>query len=68
MAEILLTPNAARVRELRCASWWTQAELAKRAGVRRETVGNVENGRPARPDSILKIAAALNVDEKSLVA
>lgn len=34
-----------RVRELRAARDWTQAELAERLGVSRQTVISIENGR-----------------------
>lgn len=34
-----------RVRELRAARAWTQAELAERLGVSRQTVISIENGR-----------------------
>lgn len=34
-----------RVRELRAARGWTQAELAGRLGVSRQTVISIENGR-----------------------
>ncbi len=36
-----------------------QAQLAERAGIARETIARVENGRPARLDSILQLADAL---------
>ena len=34
-----------RVRELRARDRLSQEELAQRVGVRRETIGNLENGR-----------------------
>jgi len=34
-----------RLRELRAARDWTQAELAERLGVSRQTVISIENGR-----------------------
>ena len=34
-----------RVRELRAARGWTQAELAERLGVSRQTVISIESGR-----------------------
>ena len=34
-----------RIRELRARDRLSQEELAQRVGVRRETIGNLENGR-----------------------
>ena len=34
-----------RVGELRAATGWTQAELATRAGVSRQTINSIETGR-----------------------
>ena len=34
-----------RIRELRARDRLSQAELAQQVGVRRETIGNLENGR-----------------------
>ena len=42
-----------RIRELRARDRLSQEELAQRVGVRRETIGNLENGRYNPP---LKLA------------
>lgn len=53
MAETL----ANRVREVREALGWTQAELAERMGVSRKTVNTVENG-VFVPSTIVALKAA----------
>ena len=51
-----------RLREIRAAKGWTQAELAERAGMTREGVAQLETGRrePAWA-SVVALAAALGV-------
>lgn len=59
--------SSSSLRELREAAGLTQAELAARAGVSRQLVGAVEVGRHLpRVDAALALAAALNVDVRSL--
>ena len=50
-----------RVKELREAKGWTQAQLAARAKVERSTIQNIESGRVQRPNSLAHIADALGV-------
>lgn len=51
-----------RVRELRTARDWTQAELAERLGVSRQTVISIENGRYEPSLSLaFKIAAVFQL-------
>lgn len=59
-----MTPITLRVRELREAKGWSQAELAERAGVRRATVSAIENGLTKGVDfeTLEKLARALEVD------
>ena len=58
-----------RVRELREAKGLSQAELAARAGVSRQLVGAVENGRHLpRVDAGLALAAALDASVEALSA
>lgn len=56
-----------RLRRVRKRRGWTQAELARRAGVSRQLVGAVEAGRNLpRVDAALALAAALDVEAASL--
>lgn len=51
-----------RVRELRAARQWTQAELAERLGVSRQTVISIESGRYEPSLSLaFKIAAVFQL-------
>jgi putative transcriptional regulator len=63
LAEVLMN----RLRELRDARGWTQAELAARVGVSRKTVNTVEN-RVFTPSTLLslKLAEALEVTVEQL--
>ena len=58
---ITLTAKPDEVKRLRVGAALSQRELAIAAGLRRETILNVEAGRPARLSSIRKIAQALGV-------
>ena len=63
MAEVLMN----RLRDLRDARGWTQAELAAHVGVSRKTVNTIEN-RVFAPSTLLalKLAEALNTSVESL--
>ena len=63
MADVLMN----RLREMRDARGWTQAELAARVGVSRKTVNTVENRvfTPSTPLA-LKLADALGVTVEEL--
>ena len=52
-------PVLARLRGRR---GWTARDLARRADVADETISRIENGRPARADTIAKLAVALEMD------
>jgi len=55
-------PIGRRVRDLRLQHALTQAELAERAGISRNTLIELEqDSRPARPATVRKVAAALGV-------
>lgn len=63
MAERLTT----RLRELREARGWTQAQLGERIGVSRKTINTVENGIFVPSTLIaLKLAAALETTVEAL--
>lgn len=46
----------------------TARALARRADLADETISRIEHGRPARPDTIAKLAAALDMDFDELAA
>jgi transcriptional regulator with XRE-family HTH domain len=59
-------PNLRRVRERRA---WSQADLARRAGVGKNTVARLEEGRSgAHPGTAAKLAQALGVEPGVLMA
>lgn len=61
--EGVLMPHLRRVRRVRA---FTQAELAKRAGVSRATVIALESGRDAWPSTVRRLARALGVKPEVL--
>lgn len=61
MSDLSLAVIPEALRLARLEACMTQGELAKAAGVRRETVYRLEAGYPARPSSIRKIADALGL-------
>lgn len=64
-----MTPiHLRKIKELRDAKGWSQEELAERAGVRRPTITELENGR-GNPtlQTIESIANALGVDASYLI-
>jgi transcriptional regulator with XRE-family HTH domain len=64
-----MSPVGLRVRELREGRGWTQAELARRAGIRRATVNRIENSRIKSIDLevLEKLATALEVHPAALI-
>lgn len=52
---------ADRVKEARQKLGWSQARLAKEAGVSQGTIGNIESGVRKQPRELLSLASALNV-------
>lgn len=63
-----MTRSAVPLRERRLKKAWTQEHLADAAGVGLRTVQRLESGHPARAETLLAIAAALDVEAGSLVA
>ena len=64
-----MTPIRLRLRELRRARAWSQAELARRAGVRQATVSRLEGKsvRNVNLDVLERLADALEVDPAYLL-
>ena len=64
-----MTPIALRVKELREAKGWSQAELSDKAGIRRATVSAIENDQTTGIDfeTLEKLARALEVDPGYLI-
>ena len=61
--------NVARLRELRRQRVLSMRELEERSGVSYNTIWRLENGyTDARPSTIRKLAAALDVEPEELVA
>ena len=65
-----MSPIGLRIKELRTAKGWSQAELARQAGIRRATVNRLENVAEIKSldMSVLeKLATALQVDPGYLI-
>lgn len=64
-----MSPITLRIRELREARGWTQAELAERAELRRATIADMEGGKTRGVDfaSLEALAHALNVAPAYLI-
>lgn len=59
--------TAIRIRMLRRARGWSQAELARRAALSRRTVMRLEQGWPGSSATIRCVAIALGVTDDALV-
>ena len=58
-----------RIREFRNALNWSQAELAEKAGLHHNFIGEIERGeKSATVDSLAKVAKALGVYVRDLVS
>lgn len=64
-----MSPIAFRIKELRSARGWSQAQLAERAGVRTATVSRIENAvvKVVALNVLEKLARALEVDPGYLI-
>ena len=62
-------PITIRLRELRVAKGWSQAELAERSGVRRVTISRIENDQTAgiEFDTLERLGKALECDPGYLI-
>jgi transcriptional regulator with XRE-family HTH domain len=69
MLEAMTPIHLGRVRELRDAKGWSQAQLAERASVRIATISDIENAKTRRIDldTLEKLANALDVDASYLI-
>jgi transcriptional regulator with XRE-family HTH domain len=65
-----VTPLVLRIRELRERQGWSQAELARRAGVAQSMVSRLERGRleSVHLPTLEKLARALGCDPGYLIA
>lgn len=64
-----MSPIGHRLRELREARGWTQAELAKQSGVRQGTISKLEAGTSGGTITVAeRLAAALGVDAGYLLS
>lgn len=54
------------VRDYRKRFGWTQAQLAQRVGVSRETITRIENGRPPDYETLVKLASAFGLPSQQL--
>ena len=65
----VMNPLSFRIKEIRKAKDWTQAQLAEKAGVRRATVNRIENAKVTSIDLevLEKLAKALEVDPGYLI-
>lgn len=64
-----MTPLRLRIRELREARGWSQAELGRRAGIASQIVNRLESGHTRTPslDNLERLATALGVAPGSLL-
>jgi transcriptional regulator with XRE-family HTH domain len=64
-----MSPLALRIRELREARRWSQAELGRRSGVPQSTVSRLESGRQGGVefDVLERLARALGCDAGYLI-
>ena len=59
--------NGELIKQLRKDKLITQSELAKRAGIRAESLCRLEKGKPAKFSTIIKLAEILGVEPKKLI-
>ena len=59
--------NGGLIKRLRKDKFITQSELAKRTGIRAESLCRLEKGKPAKFSTIIKLAEILEVEPKQLI-
>jgi DNA-binding XRE family transcriptional regulator len=59
--------NGELIKQLRKGKLITQSELAKRAGIRAESLCRLEKGKPAKFSTIIKLAEILGVEPNQLI-
>ena len=66
--QALMEVDGQKLQRLRKRRLWLIGDLADRSGVHRNTISKLENGRGgAYPDTIRKLAAALDVEPTELM-
>lgn len=55
------------VRRLRRGRGWSQTELATRAGISRQTLSELERGRPPQPSTLERIARVLDTTASAIL-
>jgi transcriptional regulator with XRE-family HTH domain len=67
--QALVKVNGQKLRRLRSRRVWLIGDLADKSGVHRNIISKIENGKGgAHPETIRKLAAALEVDPSELVS
>lgn len=64
----LMTRHVPTLRDRRAKKSWTQGHLAEASGVSLRTIQRIESGCPARADTLLALAGALDIDAGGLAA
>ncbi len=59
--------NGELIKQLRKGKLITQSELAKRAGIRAESLCRLEKGKAAKFSTIIKLAEILGVEPQQLI-
>src|SRR2546423_1607765 len=67
MLEITVQPDGEKIKSLRTAKKWTQAQLAEKVGFNKRTIENAEAGKRVKETYLAKIAKALGVPPHDLV-
>jgi transcriptional regulator with XRE-family HTH domain len=62
--------DAKKLQDARLAKFWSRTELARTSGINRDHIGRLERGYEgeSRPPTVRKLAEALGVDPRELLA